>query len=60
MQIIILILLLLAVFGFVSSVDYDDGHAYQARYCAMVKAGRWPDYQGTYLSDCLQPTSAPR
>lgn len=53
-------LLVLAVFGFVGHMDYEDEQAAQAQYCEMVKAGHWPDYQGTYRRECLPPSPAPR
>ena len=53
-------LLVLAVFGFVGHMDYEDEQAAQAQYCEMVKVGHWPDYQGTYRRECLPPKSVPR
>ena len=38
----------------------EDQQAEQERYCEMVKAGHWPDYQGTYRRECLPPKSEPR
>lgn len=53
-------LLVLAVFGFVGHMDYEDQQAEQAHYCDMVKAGYWPDFQGTYQSECRTPTNGQR
>lgn len=52
--------LLLAVFAFVGHMDHEDEKAAQVQYCEMVKAGHWPDYQGTYRRECLRPSPAPR
>lgn len=53
-------LLVLVAFGFVGQMDYEDAQAQEAHYCDMVKAGHWPDYQGTYRRECLPPKSVPR
>lgn len=53
-------LALLALFGLVGQMDYDDAVDQQAQYCAMVKAGDWSDYQGTYRAECLPPNVAQR
>lgn len=53
-------LLVLAVFAFVGHMDHEDEKAAQVQYCEMVKAGHWPDYQGTYRRECLRPIPAPR
>lgn len=37
-------LALIAVFGFVGSMDYEDAIAEHEHYEAMVCAGHWPDY----------------
>ena len=51
---------LLIVFGLVGHWDFEAQRADQAQYCEMVKAGHWPDYQGTYRRECLPPKSVPR
>lgn len=51
---------LLGLFGLAGVMDYEDLQAEQERYCEMVKAGHWPDYQGTYRSECLPPKIAQR
>lgn len=57
---IIVALVLLALFGIVGAIDYEDAKAEEERYCEMVKAGHWPDYRRAFLSECRPPTSAPR
>ena len=45
----------LTLFGIVSIVggmDYEDAKTQQALYCDNVKSGVWPDYEGTYVSEC--------
>jgi len=54
------LVLVLAIFGFVGHMDYADENAAQAQYCNMVTAGRWPDYRGTYLRECVPPKSVLR
>lgn len=44
---IVLGLLFLAALGFVGSDDYADTVAEAVHYCDMVRAGYWPDYDGT-------------
>lgn len=39
-------------FGFVSNSDYEDAKAQQSHYCQMVKNNTWPDYNGTFDSEC--------
>ena len=56
----LLLALLVLLFGLAGHMDYEDQQAEQARYCEMVKAGYWPDYQGTYRRECPQPTTAQR
>lgn len=48
-------ILILAIFGFVGYMDYEDEVATKNHYCDMVKTGYWPDYQGTYRRECLPP-----
>jgi hypothetical protein len=54
---LVAVLLLLGLMG---HMDYEDQQAEQAHYCDMVKAGYWPDFQGTYRSECRTPKSVPR
>jgi hypothetical protein len=51
---------LLIVFGLVGHWGFEAQQADEAHYCEMVKAGYWPDYQGTYRRECLPPKSVPR
>ena len=46
--------------GLMGHMDYEDAKAEEANYCEMVKAGHWPDYQGTYRSECRPPKIAQR
>lgn len=46
--------------GIVGRMDADSAQADVNHYCEMVKAGHWPDYQGTYRSECRRPKSDPR
>jgi hypothetical protein len=38
--------------GIVGHYDYEDEQAAEALYCDNVKAGIWPDYEGTYKKYC--------
>lgn len=53
------VLALFAAFGFVGAMDYEDAKAEEALYCDNVKAGVWPDYEGTYVSQC-EATHGPK
>ena len=48
-----------AAFGLVGAMDYEDAEAQQALYCDNVKSGVWPDYEGTYVSEC-EKTHGPK
>lgn len=39
--------LFVAAFGFVGAEDYRDTVREAVNYCDMVRAGLWPDYDGT-------------
>lgn len=54
------LLFLLALLGVVGKMDADSAQLDADHYCDMVKAGHWPDYQGTYRRECLRPKSVPR
>ena len=54
------IVVLLALLGIVGKMDADSAQRDADHYCEMVKAGHWPDYQGTYRRECLPPKPAPR
>lgn len=51
---------LFIIMGVVGRWDFQAQQADQAHYCEMVKAGHWPDYQGTYRSECRPPKIAQR
>lgn len=60
MKTTVVLLALLGLFGLAGAMDYEDQQAEQERYCEMVKAGFWPDFNGTYRHECQQPKSGPR
>ncbi len=60
MKMTVILLAMLGLFGLVGAMDYEDQQAEQEHYCEMVKAGYWPDYQGTYRRECLRPSPGPR
>ena len=41
-----------AIFGLVGSMDYEDAVAQQVLYCDNVAAKVWPDYEGSYKTEC--------
>ena len=45
-------LTLFAAFGIVGGMDYEDAKTQVALYCDNVKSAVWPDYEGTYVSEC--------
>jgi len=51
---------LVLLLGLAGRMDYEYQQADQAHYCEMVKAGYWPDFQGTYRHECRPPTIARR
>lgn len=53
----VIVVILGLLFGVVFRLARDDMLRDQAYYCEMVKAGVWPDYQGTYQHECQKPTS---
>lgn len=40
------------LFGVSGRLEYEDAVAEEALYCDNVKSGIWPDYDGTYVSEC--------
>ena len=40
------------VVGLVGRMDFDNEVREQIAYCENVKAGVWPDYKGTYKTEC--------
>ena len=53
------ILAFFAAFGLVGGMDYEDEKAQAALYCDNVASGVWPDYEGTYVSEC-EKTHGPK
>lgn len=45
-------LAVVVVIGIVGNMDYEDAVREQLSYCDNVKAGVWPDYDGTYKTEC--------
>jgi hypothetical protein len=59
LTVIAAVLAIVAAFGIVGGMDYEDAEAQQALYCDNVKSGLWPDYEGTYVSEC-EKTHGPK
>lgn len=60
LQTVAAIVAVLVLLGIVGRMDADDAQADADNYCEMVKAGHWPDYQGTYRTQCRRPSGGPR
>jgi hypothetical protein len=60
MKTTVVLLALLGLFGLAGAMDYEDQQAEQERYCEMVKAGYWPDFNGTYRDVCQRPNAGQR
>lgn len=56
---IVAVVAIVAALGFVGAMDYEDAKAEEALYCDNVKSGIWPDYEGTYVSQC-EATHGPK
>lgn len=56
---IVAVLAIVAAFGFVGAMDAEDAEMQAALYCDNVKSGLWPDYEGTYVSQC-EATHGPK
>lgn len=60
-----LVLLLLAIYGLVGEMDYDDAVLERNQYCDMVRAHQhdpstgWPDYRHSYSTECAQQVAQP-
>lgn len=50
----------LSLFGVLGATDFQDDQMEAELYCANVRAGIWPDYQGTYRKHCKPPKPTPR
>lgn len=46
--------ILAAVFLYFAQVDLEAARADSEHYCQMVKAGRWPDYEKRFDTDCAK------
>lgn len=53
------VLAIVAAFGFVGGMDAEDAEMQAALYCDNVSSGVWPDYEGTYVSEC-EKTHGPK
>lgn len=56
---IVAVLAIVAALGLVGAMDAEDAEAQAALYCDNVKSGLWPDYEGTYVSEC-EKTHGPK
>lgn len=52
-----IIAVLLLAFGIVGHFDAEDEEAQGILYCENVKAGIWPDYEGTYKKFCKKSSA---
>jgi len=57
--IIAAVLAIAAAFGLVGAMDAEDAEMQASLYCDNVKLGLWPDYAGTYVSEC-EATHGPK
>lgn len=48
------ILVAIALLGLTGAMDVQDAKEYQKVYCVQVADRNWPDYQGTYATECLK------
>lgn len=51
-QVALLVAGIVAALGVVGNMDFKDEVREQIAYCENVKAGVWPDYNGTYKAEC--------
>ena len=51
-QTVLIVAAVVKLFGIIRQFDYEDAKTQQALYCDNVKSGVWPDYEGTYVSEC--------
>ena len=49
---VLIVAAVVALFGIVGHFDYEDAKQEEISYCENVKAGLWPDYEGTYAKVC--------
>lgn len=51
-QVALAVVAVVVAMGVVGNMDYADEVRQQIAYCENVKAGVWPDYDGTYKTEC--------
>lgn len=51
-QVALIAVAVLLAIGFVGNMDFQDEVREQIAYCENVKAGTWPDYNGTFATEC--------
>ena len=49
---ILAIIIVMAIWIAVSTMDYDDAQRAEVEYCQHVRDGLWPDYKGIYDKVC--------
>lgn len=49
---ILAIIIVMAIWIAVSTMDYNDAQRAEIEYCQHVRDGLWPDYKGTYDKVC--------
>ena len=49
---ILAIIIVMAIWIAVSTMDYDDAQRAEIEYCQHVRDGLWPDYKGIYDKVC--------
>jgi hypothetical protein len=52
MKLIVGALVVLVIMGLAMTSDYDDAVELDRVYCENVLDGTWPDYRGTYATEC--------
>ena len=60
LQTVAALAVVLVLLGIVGTMDAEDAQRDADNYCEMVKAGYWPDYQGTYRTQCRKPSGGQR
>lgn len=57
---VLIVAAVVALFGIVGHFDYEDAKQEEISYCENVKAGLWPDYEGTYAKVCEAEYGKPK
>ena len=57
---VLIVAAVVALFGIVGYFDYEDAKQEEISYCENVKAGLWPDYEGTYAKVCEAEYGKPK